>query len=119
VLGEPGKRLVDVVNGEHDAQVPKGVDWCGPVIRDHRRRDESRELEPAVAIRRSHHGDLDLLVAQASDAPRPLALDRPSPFELQAELAKELDRRCEVLNDDANVVHPLDCHVSCQILRIP
>ena len=32
-------------------------------------------------------------------------------FELEAELAKELDRRCEVLDDDANVVHPLKRHV--------
>ena len=28
------------------------------------------------------------------------------PFELEAEFAKELDRRFEVVDDDANVVHP-------------
>jgi hypothetical protein len=34
-----------------------------------------------------------------------------SPLEFEAELAKELDRRCEVLDDDADVVHPFKCHV--------
>ena len=39
------------------------------MIRDGRRREKAGELEPAVAVRRAHHGDLDALVAQAGDAP--------------------------------------------------
>lgn len=110
VLAEPGERLVDVVHGEHDPQVAEGVDRCVAVIGDHRRREKARELEPAVAVRRAHHGDLDSLVAQPGHAPCPLSFHQGSPFELQAELAKELDRRCEVLDDDANVVHPFERH---------
>ena len=64
-----------------------------------------------MAVRRAHHGDLDALVAQSSDAPCPLSFHHGSPFELEAELAKELDRRVEVLDDDADVVHPFECHV--------
>ena len=69
VLAEPGERIVDVVHGEHDTQVAQSVHRGVPVIGDHRRREKSREFDPAVAVRRTHHGDLDALVAQSSDAP--------------------------------------------------
>jgi hypothetical protein len=75
------------------------------VIGDHRRREKPRELEPTVAVRRAHHGDLDALVAKAGDVPCPLPFHHGSPFELEAEFAEELDRRVEVLDDDADVVH--------------
>src|SRR5919108_4383008 len=54
---EPFKRLVDVVHGEHDAQVAEGVDRGVPVICDDRRREEAGNLEPAVSIRCTHHGN--------------------------------------------------------------
>jgi hypothetical protein len=34
------------------------------------------------------------------------------PFELEAELAKEINRRFEVIDDDSYVVHPFERHVS-------
>lgn len=34
------------------------------------------------------------------------------PFKLQAKLANELNRRSEVLDDNAHIVHPLECHVA-------
>jgi hypothetical protein len=54
---------------------------------------QSRELDPAVAVRRAHHGDLNALVTQSSDAPCPVSFDRGLAFELEAELAEERDRR--------------------------
>jgi hypothetical protein len=51
-----------------NAQVAEGVDRGVPMVGDDRRREKVRELEPAVAVRRSHHGDLDALVAQSGDA---------------------------------------------------
>src|SRR5438270_9369733 len=110
VFAEPGERLVDVVHGEHDAQVAEGVHRGVPMIGDHRRREKARELEPAVAVRCAHHGGLDALVAQSSDAPCPLSFDHGSPFELEAELAKELDRLGEVVDEDADIVHSFECH---------
>src|SRR6185437_8599724 len=74
------------------------------------RRQKLRELKPAVAVRRAHHGDLYVLVAQAGDAPGPLAFDRASPFELEAELDEKRDRGVEGFHDDADVVHPLHRH---------
>jgi integrase len=106
VLAEPGERLVDVVHCEHDAEVPQSVHRGFAVICDNVRREKVREFEPAVAVRRAHHGDLDALVAEAGDTPCPLPFDVGSPFEFEAEFAEELDRAGEVLDDDADIVHP-------------
>jgi hypothetical protein len=58
-----------------------------------------------------HHGNLDTLLAESSDASGPLSFDRGPPFEIKAELAKEINRPCEVFEDDSYVVHPLERHV--------
>jgi hypothetical protein len=63
-----------------------------------------------MAVWCAHHGSLDALVAESSDSPRPLSFDQGLPFELEAELLKELYRRCEVLDNDTHVVHPFKCH---------
>src|SRR5262249_62251321 len=83
-----------------------------PVIRKGGRREKPGELEPAVAVRRPHHGNLDALIAQSSDTSGPFSFDRGPSFEIEAELAKEIDRRCEVIDDDSYVVHPFKRHVS-------
>jgi hypothetical protein len=81
------------------------------VIADHTRCEESGELEPAVAVGRSHHGDLDALVAKSGDTPCPVSFDRGSTFEFEAELAEEHNGRRHVFDDDADIGHPLDRHV--------
>src|SRR5690349_8275393 len=111
-LAEPFKRLVNVVHGEHDAEIAQSVHRGVAVIRDGRRREEAGELEPAVAVRRAHHGNLDALIAQSSDTSGPFSFDRGPPFELEAELAKEINRPSEVIDDDPYVVHPFQRHVS-------
>src|SRR5256714_13477253 len=60
-----------------------------PVIRDDTRRDKPGEFQPAVAVRRAHHGNLDALIAESSDTSGPFSFDRGSAFELEAELAKK------------------------------
>jgi hypothetical protein len=109
---EPFKRLVDVVDVEHDAQVPKGVDRGVSVICDDSWPEEAGELEPAVAVGRAHHGNLDTLIAEAGDTSSPFSLDRGPPFELEAEFAKEINRPFEVFDDDSYVVHLLERHAS-------
>ena len=71
----------EVVRGEHDTQVTQSVHRGFPVIGDDRRREKARELDPAVAVRRSHHGDLDALVADSGLRPdqSPSIIARPSP----------------------------------------
>jgi uncharacterized protein YciI len=80
------------------------------VIRDGWRPEKPGELEAAVAVRRAHHGNLDALIAQSSDTSGPFSFDRGPPFEIEAELAKESDRRFEVVDDDSYVVHPFNRH---------
>jgi hypothetical protein len=62
-FAEPIKRLVDIVHGEHDAEIAQSIHRGVAVIRDGRRREEAGELEPAVAVRRVHHGNFDALIA--------------------------------------------------------
>src|ERR1700761_151744 len=57
-LAKPAERLVDVVHGEHDAEVAECVHWGVAVIRDDRRREEAGEFDTAVAVRGTHHGNL-------------------------------------------------------------
>jgi hypothetical protein len=65
-----------------------------------------------VAVRRAHHGNLDALIAQSSDTSCPFSFDHGPPFKLEAELAKEINRPSEVIDDDSYVVHPFERHVS-------
>ena len=68
MLAEPGQRIVEVVHREHDAEVAEGVDLRVPVIGD-RGGVRKRESSILPAVRQTHHGDFDALVAQSGDAP--------------------------------------------------
>ena len=82
-FAEAGKRVVEVLYGEHDPQVAKSIHGGVPVIRDRSRRQKSRKFEPAVAVRRAHHRDLDALAGQSRNAPGPLSFDHRSPLKLK------------------------------------
>ena len=82
------------------------------MIRDSGRREKAGELEPVGAVRRAHHRNLDALIAESSDPSGPFSFNPGAPFELKAQLAKELNRRRKVIDDDSSVVHPCKRHVS-------
>ena len=109
-LAEPGERVVDVLDGEHDAQVSQRVHWGCAVIGRDSRDVEARELEAAMAVGGAHHGDLDALAAHSGDAAGPFAFDGHSAFEREAELGEERNGGIEVFHHDADVVHTLDGH---------
>jgi len=111
-LAELFKRLVDVVHGEHDAEVAWSVHRGVAVIRDDRRREETGELETAVAVRCAHHGNLDALVGKSGDTSCPFSFDRGPPFEVKAELLKEINCQFEVIDDDSYVIQPFERHAS-------
>ncbi len=108
---EAVKNFVDVVDGEHDAADPQGVHrrFLGSVASG-LGRHELRELDAAVAVGGSHHGDVALNVLEAHDAIRPLSLDARLALQLHAELREERLRSFEVLDHDEDVVHLLDRH---------
>src|SRR5688572_16435248 len=109
-FAEPRERIVDVLYGEHDAQVTQSVHRGAAVIGDHRRREESGHLEPTVTVRRTHHRHLDAHVPQPSDAVCPVSFDWGAPLELEAEFGEELNGGINVFDNDADVVHALDRH---------
>src|SRR6185369_15348289 len=78
---EPGEGVVDVLDGEHDAQVSQRVHGGGAVIGCDGGGVEARELEAAVAVGGAQHGDLDALVAHSGDAAGPFAFDGHAAFE--------------------------------------
>src|SRR5256885_8721503 len=90
-FGEPGERIVDVVHGEHDAQVTQSVHRSAAVVGDHGRREESGQLEPAVTVRRSHHGNLDAHAAQSGDTIRPVTFDGGAALQFEAKFGEELN----------------------------
>jgi len=58
-----------------------------------------------VSVGRSHHRDLDSLIAHSSDAASPISFDRHAPFQHKAEFDEEGNRGIKVLHHDAHVIH--------------
>ena len=108
-LAEPGKGVVDVLDGEHDAQVSQRVHGGCAVIGRDGWGVEAREFEAAMAVGGAHHGDLDALAAHSGDAAGPFAFDRHAAFEGKAEFGEKLNGSIDVLDHNADVVHTLDC----------
>src|SRR5918994_4536529 len=76
-----------------------------------RRVPERRQLKPAVAVRGLHEGDVHPDVVESDDPVHPTSLDRchlTHPF--HTEFDEERDGSFEVVDDDADMVHPLDRH---------
>src|SRR5262249_61168026 len=90
----------------------QGVQRGAGGARGRGRREEGGASASPVVVRRAHHGHLDALIAQSSDTSGPFSFDRGPPFELEAELAKEINRPSEVIDNDSYVVHPFERHVS-------
>ena len=70
-----------------------------------------RQFEPARGVRYPHHRDLASHVVEPDDASRPTSFDRHPAFQLHAEFGEEGDGGVEIVDDDADVVHALNCHV--------
>jgi hypothetical protein len=70
-----------------------------------------RQLNPAVAVRGPHHGDVGTDVVEPDDAVHPTPLDRRLAFQLHTEFGEERFGSLEVVDNDENVVHPLNRHI--------
>ena len=68
-------------------------------------------LESSVAVRSLHHRNVRAYALEPHDAVHPATLDRSLALQHESELDEELSRGCEVVNHDADVIHPLDSHV--------
>ena len=77
---------------------------------DRPRRVELRQLNPAVAVRGPHHDDVGTDVVEPDDAVHPRPLVRRLAFQLHTEFGEERFGSLEVVDNDENVVHPLNRH---------
>lgn len=69
---------------------------------------ELRQLKPAVAVRGPHHGDVDTDVVEPDDTVHPASLDRRFALQLHTKFDKERSSSLKVVDNDADVVHPLN-----------
>jgi hypothetical protein len=67
---------------------------------------ELRQLNPAVAVRGPHHGDVGTDVVEPDGAVRPRPLHLRFAFQLHTEFGEERLGSLEVVDNDENVVHP-------------
>jgi hypothetical protein len=72
---------------------------------------EFRQLKSTVAVRSLQDGDVRPYVLEPHDAVHPVTLDGPLALQHEPELDKKLSRGGEVVNHDADVLHPFDTHV--------
>src|SRR5439155_18441638 len=99
-------------DGEHDAtdaqRVHRGVHGPKP---DRVGRVELVELDATVAVRGTHQREGGANVLEPDHAVDRRSLDLRLAFELEAEFDEERLGRLEVVDNDENVVHPLNRHV--------
>jgi hypothetical protein len=111
MLLQPANDVVDVVDGEHDATDAQRVRRCVCRLRvDSRWPMELHQLEPAVAVRGPHHCDVDSDAIEPDDAVHPASLDWHLALQLQTKFDEESDSSCDIVEDNAHVVHPLNRH---------
>ena len=103
--------VVDVFDLEHDLpeaeRVRRGNRWFGL---DELRIAEPRQLDPPVAVWGPHHRDVDLDAFEPVETIHPGAFDRHLAFKRHAERGEEGNCGLQVIDDDADMVHPLDRH---------
>ena len=68
-------------------------------------------IESSVAVRGLHERNIRADALEPHDAVHHATLDRSLALQHESELDEELSRGCEVVNHDADVIHPLDSHV--------
>src|SRR3982751_5039247 len=112
VAAQAGNDVVDVVDSEHDAAYAQRVRRRAFRLgSDRRRRVELRQLNPAVAVWGPHHGDVGTDVFEPDGAVHPRPLDLRFAFQLHTEFGEERFGSLEVVDNDENVVHPLNRHI--------
>jgi NADPH:quinone reductase-like Zn-dependent oxidoreductase len=63
-----------------------------------------------MAIRSPHHDDVAFDVVESDRAVSPHAFNCCPAFDRQAEFCEEHDRRIQIVDDDGDIVHPLNSH---------
>ena len=102
--------VVNVFDGECDMADPRCVRRRVLVAAWRRRLVEFRQLKSPLAVRGLKHRDICPDAFEPYDAVHPAALDQTLSLQFESKLDEELDCGREVVNYDADVLHPLDRH---------
>jgi hypothetical protein len=103
--------VLHVVDGEHDATNTQRV--RGRIFRlggDGLRVIELRQLDSAGAVRDPQHCDVLSDVIEPDDALRPAPLEWPLALQLHTEFDEERNNSVQVLDNNEDVVQPLNRH---------
>jgi len=65
-----------------------------------------------MAVRGPHHCDVGYNAVEPNEAVHRASLDLRLALQLQTEFLEESDRSWEVVHNNADVVHPLECHAA-------
>ena len=109
---QAGNGVMDVVDSEHDAMQAQRVGRRPRPAAGRRRGVVPGQLQLAVAVRGPHHRDLAPDAVESDGAVCKEAFDLSLAFQFHAELGEERHGGVQVVDDDGNVVHPLNGHVS-------
>jgi len=83
------------------------------------RRVERRQLDPAVAVRGPHDGEVRSDAVQPDELVHPFTLDCCLALQFQAQFDEERDSSREILDHNAGVIQPVDRHATqCRGPRI-
>src|ERR1700683_5181085 len=112
---QAGEDVLDSFDGEHNAPYAQRVRRCVRLSADRRRGVEFCQLKPALAVRRTHHCDVDSYILEPGDPIHPRPLYSRLALQLQTKLEKERNSGLKIVANDAEGVHPLDRHASQSI----
>jgi hypothetical protein len=105
------EEIVDALYREGDMTDSQRVRRSARVTAWTRRRVEAGQLDPSVAVWGPQHRDVRPDSLEPDNAIHPAALDRCLAFQFEPKLDEEGHGRRKVIDDDADMVHPLNCHV--------
>ena len=112
VGAQASDRVVDAFDGKHDAPEAERVRrWDCRFARDQIWTAKLRQFQLPVPIWGPHHHDVDLDTLEPVDAVHPRPLNRRLASARHAKRGEEGDGGREVVDDDADVVHSLECHI--------
>ena len=102
---QPGKDVLNIFDGEHDATYAQRVRRSVFALNVGRLWPaEFRQFKAPVAVWRPHHCDAGLNAVEPDNAVNPMSLDLRLALQLQTQFGKESDSGWEVIDNYADVV---------------
>jgi hypothetical protein len=113
VGAQAGDGVVDVVDGKHDTMQAQRVGGRVLGVGGTRLRVVVlRQLQLAIAVRSPQHGDVAADAVEADSVVGKRTLDLHLALQLHAKFSEERYSSREIVDNNADVVHPFESHMS-------